>query len=221
MLAPLALLAGLLAVFFKLADDILEGEAFKFDEAILLAFRSSNPDDPIGPPWFEGLMLDLTALGGYAVLTLFCTIVVGYLLIRGLRTSAALVIISGLGGAALNNLLKWGFDRPRPDVVAHLTEVSTLSFPSGHAMLSAIIYLTLGALLAKSQKSRRLKVYILSVAIMLTMIVGSTRVYLGVHWPTDILAGWCLGGAWAMLCLFLVRRISRSAPPASGPVSHI
>lgn len=221
MLAPLALVAGLLTVFFKLADGILEGEAFKFDEAILLAFRSANPEDPIGPAWFEGLMLDLTALGGYAVLSLFCAIAVGYLLIQGLRASAALVVISGLGGTALNNLLKWGFDRPRPDVVAHLTEVSTLSFPSGHAMLSAIIYLTLGALLARSQKSRRLKVYILSVSILLTMLVGSTRVYLGVHWPTDILAGWCLGGAWAMLCLFTVRRLARTQKAAEAPVSHI
>lgn len=221
LLMPLAGVAGLLAVFVKLADDILEGEGHAFDTAILLAFRTDNPADPIGPPWFEGMMLDITALGGYAVLTLFCAIAVVYLLIQRQKASAALVVVSGLGGTALNNILKWGFERPRPDLVAHLTEVSTLSFPSGHAMLSAVIYLTLGVLLARSQNTKALRGYVMAVAILLTLLVGISRIYLGVHWPTDVLAGWCMGGAWAIFCLLLVRYLSSLSRHQSATVSHI
>ncbi len=221
MLLPLAVLAGLLAVFLKLADDILEGEGHAFDTAILLAFRTANPSDPVGPPWLEHLMLDITALGGYAVLTLFSAIAVGYLLIQRQKASAMLVIVSGVGGTVLNNVLKWGFDRPRPDLVAHLTEVSTLSFPSGHAMLSAVIYLTLGALLARSQKTRPLRAYVMAVAMVLTLLVGISRIYLGVHWPTDILAGWCMGGAWAVFCLVLVRYLSGKSRAHHAAISHI
>lgn len=209
LLMPPVLVAGLLAVFLKLADDIREGESHAYDTAILLAFRTS---DPIGPWWFETLMTDLTALGGFAVLILFSLIAIGYLLVLRQHVAAVLVVVSGLGGTLLNNLLKYGFDRPRPDLVAHLTEVHTLSFPSGHAMLSAVIYLTLGVLLARSQKTRALKVYILATAILLTVLVGISRIYLGVHWPSDVLAGWCLGGAWAIACVWLARYFGGRTP---------
>lgn len=221
LLAPLALAAGLLAVFIQVADDILEGESHAYDTAILLAFRTDNPAVPIGPWWLTEMVGDFTALGGYAVLTLFSLIAIGYLLVLRRHASACLVVLSGVGGTLLNQFLKQGFDRPRPDLVAHLTEVHTLSFPSGHAMLSAVIYLTLGVLLARSHGSRRLKAYIMAVAILLTMLVGTSRIFLGVHWPSDVLAGWCLGGAWAILCLLLVRYLARPSQSAATPASHI
>jgi undecaprenyl-diphosphatase len=121
-----------------------------------------------------------------------------------------LLAVSVGGGTLLSTLLKLGFDRPRPDLVAHLVDVRTLSFPSGHAMLSAVTYLTIGVLVARVSPKRRIKVYVTAVALVLTLAIGLSRVYLGVHWPTDVLAGWSIGAAWAMACwlgaVFLQRR---------------
>jgi undecaprenyl-diphosphatase len=146
------------------------------------------------------MMADLTSIGGVSVLTLFTAIVIGYLLIGGKRAAALAVLVAIGGGALLDSALKLGFERPRPDLVAHLVEVRTYSFPSGHAMLSAVTFLTLGALLAAVESGRRLRAYILSVAVLLTLLIGLTRIYLGVHWPTDVIAGWCAGAGWALLC---------------------
>jgi undecaprenyl-diphosphatase len=142
---------------------------------------------------------DLTTLGGTSVLAVVTLTSVGYLLLAGRRKTAALVTLAVLGGTALSSLLKAGFERPRPDLVAHLVEVHSQSFPSGHAMMSAVTWLTLGTLLATVQPKRRLKAYVLGIAIAITLLVGASRVYLGVHWPTDVIAGWCVGTAWALL----------------------
>jgi len=196
LIAALALLA-----FGTLAATVMEGETSAFDKAILLAFRNGdNPSDPIGPQWLERVVGDVTSLGSFAVLGLITLAAVGYLMADGKRHAALLVIIAVGGGTALSSGMKVLFERPRPDVVAHLVPVQTLSFPSGHATLSAVTFLTLGAILMRVQPRRRMKAYIVAVAIVLTLLVGLSRVYLGVHWPTDVLGGWCLGGAWALLC---------------------
>jgi undecaprenyl-diphosphatase len=124
-------------------------------------------------------------------------------------TTAAFLTVAIAGGAIASALLKFGYARPRPEVVAHLVEVHTASFPSGHAMNSAITYLTLGALLARAQKDWRVRVYLLAVAIILTLVIGVSRVYLGVHWPSDVIAGWCVGGSWAVLCSLGARTLQR------------
>jgi undecaprenyl-diphosphatase len=116
------------------------------------------------------------------------------------RNAAVLVAAAVGGGLLLSALFKAGFDRPRPDLVSHLSQVYTTSFPSGHSMMSAVAYLTLGALLAQLHKGRAVQAFILAVAILITVLVGLSRVYLGVHWPTDVLAGWAAGAAWACLC---------------------
>jgi len=201
---------GLLG-FMLIADETIEGDTHAFDEAILLALREpGDTANAIGPPWFEAAVGDVTALGGYAVLTLLVAGVVFYLLSAGRRGTALLVAGSVISGTIMTSLLKLGFDRPRPDLVAHLSHAQNSSFPSGHATVSAIAYLTLGVLLARAHARRRIKVLVMTYAVSLTLLIGASRVYLGVHWPTDVLAGWALGAAWAaawwLLAWWLQRR---------------
>ena len=212
-IALLCWLAGIAAVlwgFVSLADEMLEGETHAFDRMLLLALR--NPADlavPIGPPWLEICARDLTSLGGIPVLTLVTLCAAGFLLVVRKHHWALLLVIAVGGGLLLASGLKELFDRPRPELVPHIVQVATLSFPSSHAMLSAVTYLTLGALLARAQPRRRVKAYLLGVGIVLTLLIGSSRVYLGVHWPTDVLAGWCTGAAWAMLCWTVALALQR------------
>jgi undecaprenyl-diphosphatase len=162
---------------------------------------------------------DFTALGGFAVLILLTAAVFGYLRLIGQKHSAFVVLAAVLGGQLCSTLLKMGFDRARPDLVPHAMHVYTASFPSGHAMMSAVTYLTLGALLARVHAGMAVKSYVLSVALILTLLVGVSRVYLGVHWPTDVAAGWAVGAAWAFLSALVMRRLQRRGevePPASA-----
>ena len=185
-------------VFVWIGAEMGAGETRGFDSAILLALR--QPGDlatPIGPQWLKLVMIDLTALGGGVVLTLVALVVIGALLVQRKRAEALFVAVALGGGGALGIVLKSGYGRPRPDVVTHLVEVTSLSFPSGHAMNSAVVYLTLATLLARTEPNERVRVYLLVVAISLALLVGVSRVYLGVHWPSDVVAGWCLGAFWA------------------------
>ena len=210
MLAAVATIAGLILAFGHIAEEVFEGDATKFDQTTLLLFRNpSDVSDPIGPPWIEEMARDITALGSYAILTIIFFAVVTYLFMARQRAAALWVATAVSGGVLLSNLLKFTFERPRPDLVPHAVRVFTTSFPSGHATLSAITYLTLGALLASLYESVRFKVYFLGLAILLTVAVGISRVYLGVHYPTDVLAGWCLGAAWAAFCWAIFRWLQR------------
>ena len=201
MLVGVILGAAALFAFAKLADEVGEGSTRGFDERLLLALRAAgDPADPIGPKWFEEMARDVTALGSTGVLTLMVLSVAGFLAMTRKSQAALFVLASVIGGTLLSQTMKFVYARPRPDLVPHGAEVYTASFPSGHSMMSAIAYLTLGALLARTQPDRGVKVYILTIAMVLTVLVGSSRVYLGVHWPTDVLAGWALGGVWALLC---------------------
>ncbi len=218
-LAATTLAAGALFGFVKLAGEVLEGDTRSFDERLLLALRdAADLSDPIGPRWFEEMMRDFTALGGTGVLTMITLIVVGFLVITRKRHAAFAVAVAVVVGTVLSHTLKWGFARPRPDLVPHGTEVYTQSFPSGHAMLSAVVYLTLGAMLARVQPMRRVKLYLFAVALLLTIVVGASRVYLGVHWPTDVLAGWSLGAAWALACQMAMLWLQRRGEVESASV---
>lgn len=211
---PIALffaIALLMLGFVEITDEVTEGEGEVrwFDEGLLYALRTSDPSDPIGPRWLEETVTEFTALGGFGVLALVTLLATGFLLIQKKWLDAVMLLIATVGGTAISEGLKVGFSRPRPDLVAHAVDVTSMSFPSGHAMLSAVTYLTLGAMLARSQQQRRVRAYILSSAVLLTLIIGASRIYLGVHWPTDVLAGWCLGAAWALLCWFAATLLTR------------
>jgi undecaprenyl-diphosphatase len=198
-------------LFAEFVDRVVEGDTRAFDESVLLAFRDpNNPSNPVGPAWLQIMFRDISPLGGYAVVILISLAVIGYLLMDGKRAAALWVLVSVGGGAVLSNLLKFAIERPRPDLVARLVEVNTTSFPSGHATLAAVTYLTLGALLSRVEARRRVKIYLLTVAMTLTFLIGVSRIYLGVHWPTDVLAGWCVGAAWAMLCWRIALALQRS-----------
>lgn len=209
-LIGLLLVAGSVWAFVVLADKVNEGSTLDFDNWALRSLRrADDPSQPIGPPWMHEIGRDLTALGGIAVLTLMIAAVVGYLLLRQSYGAVWLVLGSTTGGLIASTLLKTLFERERPSVVPHLSHVMTHSFPSGHSMLSAVVYLTLGALLGRLVQSNLLKAYFLFVALALTVLVGLSRVYLGVHYPTDVLAGWCAGLAWAVLCWLAARALQR------------
>ncbi|MEP9352923.1 phosphatase PAP2 family protein [Xanthobacter sp. KR7-65] len=209
-LAVVGFIALAFYFFIAVADEVLEGETGRLDRDILLSLRNpADASDPLGPPWLEETMRDFTALGGTGVLTLLTLLVLAFLTMTRKRHAALLVAFSVAGGTLLSQILKWGFDRPRPDLVPHGMSVYSQSFPSGHAMLSAVVYLTLGALLARTQARTGVKVFLLASAAILTVIVGISRIYLGVHWPTDVLGGWALGAAWACSCWLLMLWLQR------------
>lgn len=218
-------LGGFLAVavlaflFWRLADEVLEGGTAKLDDAVLLWFREpGHPNELWGPPQFEELVRDLTSLGSFGCLFLIVAAVCLYLLFDRRPWNALFVAAAVISGAVLSTLLKGVFDRQRPGV-EHV-EVFTASFPSGHAMLAAVTYLTLGALLARAASTRQLKFFFIGLALFITLLVGITRLYLGVHYLTDVLGGWCLGAAWALLCDIAQRltlgRVNRPGPEPEG-----
>lgn len=201
---------GAVWAFVEISDEVVEGGTKAFDHTVLLAMRNpADLSDPIGPGWVEEMGRDFTALGSISVLATITLTVIGYLVLEGKRRAALVVLVATLGALGASTALKHAFDRPRPDLVPHGMRVYTASFPSGHSMLAASTYLTLGALLARVQRRRRIKAYLLLVAIFFTLVVGISRVYLGVHWPTDVLGGWTAGAGWALMCWLLARWLQR------------
>ena len=211
-------IAGLLFAFGFIAQEMAKGKTLAFDRAVMLALRSSaDPSVPIGPAWLPEAARDVTSLGSIVVLVIVTLAAVGYLFLAGKSAVAWLMLIAVVGGIALSDLLKFAFARARPDVVTPLARVFTTSFPSGHATLSAITYLTIGVILARSQPSSPISLYFMSLAVFLTVLVGVSRIYLGVHYPTDVLAGWCIGAAWAMGCwaiMTYLQSVGQVEPPS-------
>lgn len=208
LLISLILIGSALFAFFKIASEVAEGDTAAFDRMILTSLRSTaDPHVPIGPKWLPEAMTDLTAFGSTTGLLLVCSAVVLFLLLSRRVRTAGFVLAATIGGMSLAGLLKLAYARPRPDLVPHLVEVTSSSFPSGHATDSALVYLTLAALLARTVPERALRIYTIGVAILLTLLIGSSRVYLGVHWPSDVVAGWTLGAAWALASSLLYSRI--------------
>jgi undecaprenyl-diphosphatase len=209
-LLVILLVAGAAWCFAEIADEVGEGETRSFDEAVLLAMREpGDSNDPVGPRWFEEAARDVTALGGLTVLLIVTLSSAAYMLMARRPRMALLLTLSVLGAQVLSSALKHGFARPRPDMIAHEAYVYTASFPSGHSVMAAATYLTLGALLAQVQRRRRQKMFLLGMGMALAILVGMSRVYLGVHWPTDVLAGWTVGAGWAAVVWLVARVLQR------------
>lgn len=200
-------------VFAVLVVVVQLGLTDSFDRRVVLSLR--NPEDlsdAWGPVWFQEAAAELTALGGYPILILAVVLVVIALLIARKNAAALFLSVAVISGSAASSLLKLFFNRARPDLVDHLDRTFTSSFPSGHAMLSMIAWLTLAAVAVRFIEMRRLRIYVLSAALTVALIIGSTRVYLGVHWPSDVIAGWAIGLAWASGSWLIADRIARHLP---------
>jgi undecaprenyl-diphosphatase len=209
---------GAVWAFLSIADEMGEGETLAIDRRLLLLLRNPHDlHDPIGSRSFEEAMRDLTALGGFTVLTLVTAVAAIAFILHRKRLHAALLVGATLLGELSSDLLKNVYDRPRPDLVPHSTYVYSASFPSGHSMLSATVYLTLAMLVASLETRRPTKALVFAVAAVVVVAVGFSRVYLGVHWPTDVLAGWCAGGAVASLAWLLLLRLNPQGVPAPPP----
>jgi undecaprenyl-diphosphatase len=217
LVAALGILLALYS-FIKIAEQLGKGELAHFDEWLLHLLRvPGHPQSPIGPSWLLEAARDITALGGRTMLVAVTLFAIGYLALERKYGAMWLVGVATAGGGLLSTGMKQLFARERPDLVPHLVAVTSPSFPSGHSLLAAILYLTLGALLARFAARRRTKVYLLTVALFATFIIGSSRVYLGVHYPTDVLAGWCAGLVWALSCWLVARYLqARGAVGKTG-----
>ncbi len=210
-LVALLLIVGGVWLTINLAEEVSEGDTHTIDRALLLALREPDDiSDPLGPRWFEEMIRDFTALGGSGVLILLVTAVTSYLFMLRQYKNLAILLTAVLGSFLLSYFLKDIFDRPRPDLIVDTSTITTASFPSGHSLLAAATYLTLGSLMAQIQPRFRLKAFIILLAIFVMVLVGFSRVYLGVHWPSDVLAGWTIGAVWALLCWLVSRWLHRT-----------
>ena len=210
----LAFSAGSVLIFVKLTDWVLSGGTETVDHYILLSMRESHHgDNPIGPGWFEEMARDFTALGGIPILMMLCAAVSSYLWMDQKPRAALFIIVTALSGLLVSTLLKEVIDRPRPDLVQASTRVYTSSFPSAHAMLSACVYLAFATLLAQAQRLKRQKTAVFLFCSMVIVLVGFSRIYLGVHWPSDVMAGWMAGASWTLICWLVYKRYNAQNPP--------
>lgn len=208
LLAALAAIGVLVLAFIKLAHAVSGARTHAFDEAILLALRNT-PDDPIGPDGVTAAVMHISALGSGAVTGLIVLITTLFFALAGRRRYALLMLACALGTLVGMSLLKDLFERARPVVVTHIDPPGGHSFPSGHSMISAALYMTLAVLISRAMERRRLRIYVIVVGALLTMLIGFTRLYLGVHYPTDVLAGWTAGSLWALVCGLIVFRLGK------------
>jgi undecaprenyl-diphosphatase len=210
LLVTLLVIVAALWTFLVLAEAVHKGTIQQFDDAVLLAFRETgHPEIPRGPAWLPETMRDITSLGGGTVIALFTLAVAGYLWLRNKYQPLLLLFITVIGGGLLDFGLKVIVDRGRPTIVPHFVNVDPYSFPSGHSLMSMAVYLVLAALLSPQLPDRRARMYVVAVALFLTCIIGVSRVYLGAHYPSDVLGGWALGLAWATLCWLVAWYVER------------
>jgi undecaprenyl-diphosphatase len=208
-----------IAGFAALAAEVREGDIFAIDRTLLLAFRTpGHLGTAIGPRWLQEAARDISALGGFTVLTLVTVISALLLYLHRRAAQAAVFLASVVFAQMAAEVVKALIDRPRPTLVPHNDLVYSASFPSGHAVMTPVVYLTLATVVAALEHRRHLKAILPICAALLVLAVGISRVYLGVHWPTDVLAGWALGIAIALAASMVLRRV---APRADGQVGAV
>lgn len=204
--------------FAWVAEEVGEDEHLHLEERVMVAMRDpANLAEPAGPAWLKQVAIDVSALGGATVIILLTLLVCGHLLLRARWRRVLILLLTVAGGHLLSHSLKHAYGRERPDVVPHLAHVDSASFPSGHSLSSSVVYLTIGALLAQSAARRREKAYLICLAFGLTFIIGLSRVFLGVHYPSDVLAGWSAGTAWALVCWLIASHFHPPDGPAKTP----
>lgn len=207
------LICALVWLLAKLASEVLEGDATGMDLWIMQALRHGDKT-PIGPAVLVDIARDITALGSAIVLSLFVIVAAAGLLLARRKFMACAVVASSVSGIGADLLMKSMIARGRPDVSYRLVEASGMSFPSGHTMMSSVIYLTLAILVAKASRDVRFKLFVVGVAMTLATLVGLSRIYLGVHWFSDVLGGWVAGALWALACWLVVDRWGHRVSPA-------
>lgn len=208
---------GAIWAFLGLTGEVREQETVKLDRAVLLAFREQGDlSAPIGPRWLQESGRDVTALGGFTVLTLIAALAIALLLLHGRRTQAAIFLSAVVFAQVAAEIVKAIIDRPRPSLVTHHDLVYSSSFPSGHAVMAPVVYLTLAAIVAAGDSRRAVKVILLLSAAAIVIAIGVSRVYLGVHWPTDVLAGWTMGVAIALSATIAVHFTATRESPAAA-----
>lgn len=212
--APIAILNGAIlltsvGLFFYIAHLVASGDFLPHEKAFMNSLRTGEPLRPVGAPWVVEAARDVTALGSMVALATLTLFVTGFLFLTRRYGAALFLIVAATGGQMLNSILKMTYGRERPDPSLRWLQIDSLSFPSGHATSSAVIYLTLAVLLSRLATTHAQRIYLFAAAMVLTAAVGFSRVYLGVHYPTDVIAGWALGIAWAELCWFAVHLIGR------------
>ena len=203
----LAAAIGAGAVFAICAALAMGGMSGQFDRAVVAGLRDAqDPAVTAGPVWLGPFAKDITALGGTPVLTVLCLLLAGFLVVR--REWRRLVLLLGVvaGETIIVHALKDAFGRARPEHVPHLVEATSASFPSGHSASAAAIFLVLAAMLAPSLKDAASRYYVYAAAAIMALLVGASRIFLGVHYPTDVLAGWSFGFAWTMALLYFLDR---------------
>jgi undecaprenyl-diphosphatase len=199
-MVALVLAVGMfLLTFREIAVAVGSGGAHAFDEAVYQALRpTESTEHSLAVAWANIAANDFSAMGSVSVLAFIVVMVCGLFLCLRRRAEAVLLMVASGGGLALANLLKDLFHQSRPPLSPEAAAGLNASFPSGHAMLSATVYQTLGALIGQFAERRLVRRYVIGVAILLSLMIGLSRIYLGLHWTTDVLGGWCVGAAWAL-----------------------
>ncbi|MFN7129041.1 MAG: phosphatase PAP2 family protein [Brevundimonas sp.] len=197
--------------FIEIADDMTEADGQAFDQQVLALLRpyADDPGRPWGPWWLKEAAADITSLGGISVLGLFALIVIVFLLSQRKWLSSLLLALGLVGGVMLSEGLKAVFERERPPQLMQAVETINASFPSGHALLATVFYLSVAVMLTRAFPRQRFKIFVLGVGMVMALLVGLTRIYLGAHWATDVFAGWAVGSAWAMVLWLVAYGVAR------------
>lgn len=191
------------AVFIGMAMWVSDGSSSRFDAEGLAIFRTGPDFGLIGPVWMEEAVRDVTALGGVFLRNLFSVIIVTALLTLGFQREAAALFVTVAGGWAAGVALKVYVMRPRPDILPHLMDAGGFSFPSGHTFNATVVYLSIGLTAARLTRNLSVQYAVVSFSLTLSILVGLTRIMLGVHFPTDVIAGLAGGAGWTFLCMAL------------------